>query len=157
MIVNVQKRGAVYAEQAYAQGKMLDHSEWDGVLPRQITPSDVDMVLDNWGRIVFVEFSRECGSWLELSIGQRKFYQAAVGKAGRHIAALCQHSTPVDQQVKTRTGVVSVEFMFWHNGSFRFAKGTNGHWIDMVDRWYVSELGPNQAIAYLCQNTGTLP
>jgi hypothetical protein len=34
---NPGKRGSTYSEEAYARGKMLDHSGWDGLLPRNIT------------------------------------------------------------------------------------------------------------------------
>jgi len=51
------QRGEIIAEQAYAQGKMLDHSGWTGFLPRNITPSDIDMVIANGQSMMLIEWS----------------------------------------------------------------------------------------------------
>jgi hypothetical protein len=137
-------RGAVYAEEAYAQGKMLDNSSWR--LPRNITPSDFDCVFDNRGRMVLAEFSSSCSEWELLSLGQRMAYMSAI--AGTyHLAALCKHSVPKMRQINTRDDVDSFQIMFDVAGDFYVLPTIEGkHWPLLIDRWFKS---PSSAITGL--------
>jgi len=109
-------RGAIMHEQAYAQGKMLNHTGWRDILPRMITPSDCDMqFFDNNGRILLAEFSSRNTGWFELSKGQRMGYEALVklgaGPRVRCIACLCKHSVPKENQINTLTDVKTFSVM----------------------------------------------
>lgn len=84
-------RGRIYAPDAYARAKMLDHSVWGDLLPRLITPSDVDMVIDNrHGFILLCELSRQVSDWKNIKIGQREVYEHLI-KDTRHMAVLLSH------------------------------------------------------------------
>jgi hypothetical protein len=110
------KPGDIVNPQAYAQGKMLQHGKWNGILPRGVTPSDCDMqYFDNAGHILLVEFSRHHSSWHELSRGQRFGYENLITisrESKRHcIAALCQHDVPQDTLICTYSNVVQFSVM----------------------------------------------
>jgi hypothetical protein len=109
------KRGEIIVEQAYAQGKMLDHSSWR--LPRNITPSDTDFVLDIGGCVLFAEFSSQHQEWVDLQNGQRWAYESQV-RHGPHIAALCFHCVRPDRAINTTNDVVSFQVMVHYRGSF---------------------------------------
>lgn len=137
-------RGAVYAEDAYAQGKMLDNSSWS--LPRSITPSDFDCIFDNGGCLVLAEFSSSCRLWAELSRGQRLAYMSAISGTS-HLAALCKHSVPKTRQINTRNDVDSFQAMFAVAGDFFAIQPIAGkHWPALIDRWFCS---PSDAITGL--------
>ena len=105
--------GSIISEQAYAQGKMLDHSEWHGLLPRGATPSDIDMLIANRKKMIFVEFSRNCDDWEQLNTGQCWLYEDIVRNgAGKVIAALLQHSVPTDRTVRTISDVERFQIMY---------------------------------------------
>lgn len=126
-------RGAVFSEQAYAQGKMLDHSEWS--LPRKITPSDIDMCFDNDGRVLYCEISRHHSKWPELHIGQIKLYQAAV-KSTQNLSVLCKHSVPANRQINTRSDIERFSVMV-DCGHFQVTPVfESGRWRAFVDGWF---------------------
>lgn len=131
--------GAIYCEQAYAQGKMLDSSGWSGFLPRTITPSDIDHVFDNAGRMVFTEFSSKTSDWGKLPVGQRLLYENLLkSSGGRHVAALCQHNTPKDKQIDTRKGVIAFSLMRCRDGSVHWTEPFGGdRWDKFVKSWFV--------------------
>lgn len=128
--------GAIYCEEAYAQGKMLDHSEWQGKLPRSITPSDIDQIFDNDGKLLACEWSRSNLRWNELTRGQRDTYMAVV-KSG-HMAALLKHSVPRSRKIKTRTDVESFQVIYLAaNGKPAITDVIDGYlWPIFVDEWY---------------------
>ena len=109
------QRGDIFSTPAYAQGKMLDHSGWK--LPRNITPSDVDMVIDNDGSIIYGELSSWCSHWAGIKEGQRRLYQNAI-RDGKHCAVLCRHSVKPEErrQIDTCYDIESFEAMFWEPG-----------------------------------------
>jgi hypothetical protein len=102
--------GAIYSEAAYAQGKMLDHSGWYGVLPKRITPSDIDAVWDNSGDILFGELSSQHETWGELSRGQILTYFNTIGPVSRHFAVLLKHSV-FGRQIDTFKDIDSFHLM----------------------------------------------
>ena len=105
--------GAIIAEQAYAQGKMLDHSEWNSFLPRGITPSDIDAVVANGQHVLFWELSSQHTTWANVSKGQRRLAKDLVlGSNGNHWAALVKHSVPKTRTIRTVTDVDSFAVMF---------------------------------------------
>lgn len=107
-----QSGGRILCEQAYAQGKMLDSSGWQG-LPRGITPSDIDLTFDNEGRILFTEFARHHTEWSELNKGQQILYRNIVsGSNGMFMAALAKHSVDAERAIKTSEDVESFQPMF---------------------------------------------
>jgi hypothetical protein len=109
------RRGAVHVEQAYAQGKMLNHADWSEVLPRRITPSDVDMAIDNDGAVILCELSTQCSNWKDIPKGQIKLYEALV-KNTVHIAVLAYHRVPPDREINTRRDFQSIQVMLHSDG-----------------------------------------
>src|SRR6266540_2144726 len=125
--------GDVYCAEAYALGKMLDHSAWqqgDRRLPRGITASDIDAgfngrvgpfdgvtALDNLQRTIFIELSRHCGKWVEIQRGQRWVYKTLV-TGGPHCAVICRHNVDPEtgRKICTRHDVVSFQPMFYDHG-----------------------------------------
>jgi hypothetical protein len=93
--MNDYNRGVIRHETAYAQGKMVDHQGWVGALPRKISPSDIDMALDNDGWVLLIELAANGTTLLELPTGQRRLFESLV-RAGRGniLAALWHHDTP---------------------------------------------------------------
>lgn len=108
-----ERRGEIYDEQAYAQSKMLDHSGWESLLPRNITPSDIDEVFDNNGFIILREISRHHSEWKHLQQGQRRLFENLVKNAPhKHVAILWTHDVPKDKQIDTVKNVASFQLMF---------------------------------------------
>lgn len=108
------KRGSIVVEEAYAQGKMLDSSSWDGLLPRNITPSDVDLVFDDlkYGRRLFCEFARNYMDWRDVPRGQSQLYRSlVVSGCGSTYAALVSHDVPIDQTIDTLHDVMTFQVM----------------------------------------------
>lgn len=136
------QRGWIFAEDAYAQGKMLNHGGWNGVLPRLITPSDVDMVFDNNGKIIFIELSRVRSSWQEVTKGQRLLYENLI-RGGAHCACLCKHNVPAAIQIDTRYDVDSFQIMVWDYGLVYSKTYSGTLWEKFVsDGWFGSTNGP---------------
>ena len=132
--------GEIYSELAYAQGKMLDASGWSGFLPRRITPSDVDHVFDDWGAMLFAEFSSQHKKWSELDDGQVWMYQNLVKGSNNAIAALCKHSVPTTRQINTKNDVDSFHVMSAVNGMIKTSCVYDGaRWPGFVLSWYDKE------------------
>lgn len=134
--------GGIHAPEAYALGKMLDHSGW--ALPRGITPCDFDVVFDNNGRIIFCELSSSIAAWEDVSVGQRWAYQSAIRK-GNHCAALCKHDVkPGDcKQINTRFDICLFQVMIYELQSFRVSRVIDGnnHWQAFVFGWFANPDG----------------
>lgn len=121
MKFNNPRPGDIASPQAYAQGKMLQHGRWHGVLRHGITPSDCDMqYFDNAGHLLLAEFSRHHSSWHELKRGQRLGYENLVTisrESQRYcIAALCRHSVPSDKMICTYSNVDEFSVMLCASG-----------------------------------------
>jgi hypothetical protein len=144
-------KGAIYAEQAYAQGKMLDHSEWFSILPRGITPSDIDMVLDNRGRMIFVELTTKYEMFEDLSTGQRILHEG-LAKCGKHVSVLGWHDVPSSRQINTFSDISKVSLMFACDGKIATLNGfTNFDWQVLVKWWFNLEpdSGPDATLKSL--------
>lgn len=144
--------GVIYNEAAYKQSKMLNHSSWqkgDRVLPRGITPSDIDMGflppdnssnfgLDNNGSVIFGELTRGFANWLNIRYGQRRFYEACIDHTP-HCAVLCQHNVPLSEnrQIDTRIDIISFQVMLFDFGFVRCDPyNGNENWQTFVFKWF---------------------
>lgn len=135
--------GSIRSEEAYALGKMLDHSGWGGQLVRRITPSDIDLALDNAGQIMFVELSRLNREWREISHGQRLLNQNFIHDR-LHCAVLATHSIAPENgcKINTWTDIESFQVMIWHHGPIfsRVIEGTM--WRSFARAWCNQLNGP---------------
>lgn len=109
--------GKIIREQAYAAGKMMDSSGWNGLLVRKITPSDIDLCFDGNGKILKCDFSRTCDNWDDLGRwlkGQRTLYWNDI-RYSPHAAALCKHSVKPElgRRIDTLRDVDSFQIMLW--------------------------------------------
>lgn len=130
------KRGDIYNYDLYLQSKTLDHSEWR--LPRCITPSDIDMVFDNAGKILFCDLKNHHCTWDDLSVGQRKLYEAIVRNgAGTQFVALLHHSAPATQKfIRTVSDIEEFQLIYWKDNEIKVSQMFPGsYW-----RVYVEEI-----------------
>lgn len=142
--------GSIIDEQAYALGKMLDNSSWNGLLTRHITPADIDipdipLVFDNDGAIIFADLSRTFDDWQTALPGQRWLYQSVI-KGSRHCAALCKHSVrPEDRRlINTLTDVESFHIMVWDNEAVMSPLWPGSRWQEFVTTWVNLQDGPQR-------------
>ena len=135
--------GAIMHAQAYAQGKMLDSSNWAGVLPRQITPSDIDLIFANRGWMLFCELSSKHSSWQDVPAGQRYLYLELAKKPGQ-VCALCKHCTPQNESIDTMNGVTSFELLFLTKDGLCTLNLPGEYWCQNVMQWFDD---PQRAIA----------
>jgi len=125
--------GKIMAEEAYAQGKMLDNSGWSGVLARGITPSDIDWFVESSGCYLFAEFSRDCMELDCLSRGQQLAYSRLAQRPNGDAVAVCKHSVPTTRAIDTAADVEVC--------TVYFAAGTksvllcNDQWQQLVVKW----------------------
>lgn len=132
-------RGSIYCEQAYAQGKMLDNSKWK--LPRNITPSDIDIVFDDTqhGRVLFVELTSSHTTWNTVSTGQRLLYSGLVIRGcNRVFASLAKHTVPINLQIDTRNDITHFQVMYYASllGWATSQVYTGDLWPEFVDAFY---------------------
>ena len=145
---------SIISEEAYAASKMSYGGSWqegDRVLPRSIKPSDVDMVFDNNGCVLYGELDRDFNSWVEMlqqaksGFATVKAYQSMVRKGDVHCAVLCLHAVkPEDKRViDTRTDVIAFQAMVFHWQSFRVSRVISGneHWQNFVFAWLRNPYG----------------
>lgn len=134
----MQQRGLIFAEQAYAQSKMLDHSGWQNKerpLPRKITASDIDFVFDNLGFVLYGELHRGRTEWKNLKFGQRLMYENLI-KNTPNCAVLCIHESPHDRAIRTREDVIAFQPMFYDFGIVVCATCEgNEAWQKFVEEW----------------------
>lgn len=142
------ERGGIRNADAYARGKMLDHSAWqrEVPLPNLVTPSDIDMVFDNKGWILFCEISSQYAEWPILreskgGTGQVRLYEAAV-EDSIHCAVLCKHSVPLVPQrpIDSRADIESFQVMLYdpQHGllTTELFRG-NAVWQRFVHLWFI--------------------
>jgi hypothetical protein len=126
-----QKRGSILCETAYAQGKMIDHSKWQ--LPRKISLSDVDAVIDNRGWFLLIEFTSCCTMWNELPYGQATLYRNLVkGLKGKAVAVLCRHNVPSNRSICSMNDVWCFSPMT-RNVEYKPKRNINNCWVDFVN------------------------
>jgi hypothetical protein len=132
--------GGIRCPEAYAQGKMLDHSSWYGLMARKITPSDIDMVVESYGCFLFCELSRDADSMATLSRGQRIMLSALSRLNGTHCVAilthgLLSHSKPIDTATDIRSACV-----YFDAGTKRAILDGDG-WIRFAAHWTFDPAG----------------
>lgn len=126
-----QSGGSIMCVEAYAQGKMLDHSSWN--LARGITPSDIDFYVESSGCFLWAEFSRNSVEIESLSRGQELAYTRLSRRPNADAVAVCRHGVPASRQIDTARDVESC--------TVYFASGTksvlldNGQWRKLVTKW----------------------
>ncbi len=99
----------------YRAAKMLDHRGWNLILPRGITPSDVDAVVELGGKILMMEYKFGSPYWEDVPTGQRIMYKTFVqlGK-GDIVAVACRHRQPDEKQlIDSIKDVLSFQPMVW--------------------------------------------
>lgn len=137
-----QSGGAIMCREAYAQGKMLDHSSWN--LARGVTPSDIDMVVESHGCFLWAELTRNGCDWGSLSTGQRMLYDSLAKIPGNHAVCLARHSVPRGELVNTYSDIEAA--------AVRWACGTKAlildgeQWKVLVTEWVPR---PHQVIGWL--------
>ena len=137
-----EKRGSVRHAARYKQG--YDHSGWASVLPRKITPSDIDVVFDNLlnGRQLFCEFTSREALWTEKAHGQRVMYQQVLRTTNYSSASvLCFHSVPSNMPIDSLKDVNSFHVMRCVDGKIIYMPGDQrtfdgSLWPDFVLSFY---------------------
>lgn len=111
------ERGGVYNEQKYLHAKMLDHSWWHGVLPRNITPSDIDMWIELSGFFFYFELSSTTSELASLpKQGQVIGYTRLWKSSSQNIVLICKHSISAnDRQIRTPTDFECVGIYYRQN------------------------------------------
>lgn len=126
--------GGIRCPEAYARGKMLDHSWWAGKMRGRITPSDIDMVVESYGCVMFCEISRDHDRLEFLSRGQRILLRWLAKLNGCHCVALLRHglfshSRPID----TANDILSATVYF--DGGTRVVTLENEEWKLFAIHW----------------------
>lgn len=144
-----QSGGAIICREAYAQGKMLDHSGWH--LSRGVTPSDIDMVVESYGCFLWAELTKNACDWGSLKTGQRILYDSLAKIPGNHVVCLARHSVPTGELVDTFNDIEAA--------AVRWASGTKALLLD-GDQWRVLVAEwvprPQQVIGWLDKHHETL-
>ena len=123
-------RGAILVEQAYAQGKMLDHSSWR--LVRGISPSDIDFVIESGGNFGFVEFSKHFKSIEQLNHGQKLLYERLISRIHKSdFVGLAYHNVPEERSIDTCRDVISAE-IYTQRGNFSL---NQEQWEEFITTW----------------------
>lgn len=110
------KRGAIRDKAKYIRAKTFDHSGWDGLLPRNATPSDNDVVFSNRDAILIAEY-KPFSNFECLQPGQRKLLMSfvAVSKKGLISAALCHSDQTVGESTDSLKDVIAFTYIFQAN------------------------------------------
>ena len=123
-------RGAILVEQAYAQGKMLDHTSWR--LVRGISPSDIDFVIESGGNFGFVEFSKNFKSIEQLNHGQKLLYERLISRMRKSdFVGLAYHNVPEERSIDTCRDVISAE-IYTQRGNFSL---NQEQWEEFIATW----------------------
>ena len=123
-------RGAILVEQAYAQGKMLDHTSWR--LVRGISPSDIDFVIESGGNFGFVEFSKNFKSIEQLNHGQKLLYERLISRLRKSdFVGLAYHNVPEERSIDTCRDVISAE-IYTQLGNFSV---NQEQWEEFITTW----------------------
>lgn len=127
-------RGGIRCPEAYAQGKMLDHSWWSGQMRGKITPSDIDMVVESYGCFLFCELSRDAEELEHLSRGQRIMLSNLARVPGTHCVAILTHglfsrSKAIDTAMDVSTATI------YFDGGTRNKLLTAEEWREFACHW----------------------
>ncbi len=138
----MERRGEVKHRARFAQ--QIEHNGWCDILPRNITPSDIDVVFDNMmlARMLFCEFSSAVSIWGGKPVGQRYAYQQLLKTNNyQNGCVLCRHDVPVGQNVNSLRDVVSFHLMRANRGLVYFLPSETepfhgSIWVDFVKSFY---------------------
>jgi len=135
--------GSIIVEEAYALGKMMESNGWSGLLRNGITPSDVDLVFDNNGKILFCDFSIKYDDWERAICGQRWLYESFI-KSAPHCAVLCKHSVKPDlfRKIDTLRDVERFQAMVWDFERVLSPIFDGAYWQRFVTMWVNEVDGP---------------
>ncbi len=100
-------RGRIRLRMAYAQGKMLNHGSWQFTKNR--TFSDIDAVLDNDGKVLFVELERRAYpiNWPAIGTGQAWLYESVCQASNYFACALARHNVEGDDvEIDSRNDIL---------------------------------------------------
>lgn len=137
-----QSGGAIICHEAYAQGKMLDHSGWH--LARGVTPSDIDMVVESFGCFLFAELTKGDCDWSNLKTGQKILYNSLAKIPGNHVICLARHSVPSGEYVDTYQDIEAA-LVRWATGRKSLLLEAS-QWRFLVTEWVPR---PRQTIGWL--------
>jgi hypothetical protein len=140
------RKGDIIIVEAYAQSKMLDHQDWAGLLPRNIMPSDVDLMMIATAEIMqptriacskailLIEFSRHHRYWKELSYGQRLSYiqDLQLTLPERKFCILAKHSVDTDTKINTVKDIESYQVMWYDGENIQFSRLYKGNFVKMA-------------------------
>jgi hypothetical protein len=137
--------GGIRCPEAYAQGKMLDHSWWSEKMRGRITPSDIDMVVESYGCFLWCEISRDKETIAEMSRGQRILLTNLCQLAGVHCVAVLRHGLMSgSKQIDTANDIQSATVYFDRGSGVatltpdewrQFACGWTFHPANAVTKW----------------------
>lgn len=144
-----QSGGSIICQEAYAQGKMLDHSGWN--LARGVTPSDIDMVVESYGCFLFIELTKGCCDWSNLKTGQRILYDSLAKIPGNHVVCLARHSVSSGRYVDTYMDIEAA-LVRWATGKKSLLLEAS-QWRFLVTEWVPR---PRQAVSWLDKHYETL-
>lgn len=127
--------GKIYCEQAYAQAKMLDHSTWK--FNNGYSFSDIDMVLDDNGKILMVEISSKTPLWHHIPVGQRRLAENfVIAGRGDIVCCLAQHNAPRDRQIDSMSDIIAFSWMNLENGEVKMSPVYGKpYWRSFVSNW----------------------
>ena len=140
-------RGSIRHKARYFQG--FDHSGWNRILPRKITPSDIDVVFDDHlhSRTLLCEFTCSATLWTEKPFGQRTTYMQLLRTSNyANAAVLCRHNVPAENEIRTWEDVVSFHVMRCVEGRVVYTPSDNRpfdgeDWREFVKGFYGLENG----------------
>lgn len=136
-------RGSIHNREAYLREKTLDHSGWLALLPRNITPSDIDAAVDDAGRILLIEMSCVTCDWNDIPDGQHNLYRSLV-RAGRGLitAVIAQHRTTTGRDIDTVDNVIGFTVMYHQPGDLLAINDIryntylgNDNWRKFIQEW----------------------
>jgi hypothetical protein len=132
--------GEIFSKEAYARGKLVESSGWSGKLPRGGTPSDIDLVFDNWGHILLVELNSRSALWSSCSIGQRRLYESLVLAGNGWTWAVCCHWKQPDdtKYISSYDDVLAFQLMTLKRRSIVYHDVIEGasEWQRFVPFWF---------------------
>lgn len=119
---------------------MLNHSAWASLLPRNITPSDVDMTFDNHGDMLLCEISSQHTLWTQIKAGQLINYFSLIAPVSKHFAVLVSHNVK-GRQIDTVADIESFHIMIRKDKVMLFWPGVDraagaSQWVKFVQWWF---------------------
>jgi len=119
--------------------QLFNHVNLSANLPRRISPSDIDMVLDNKrdDRILFGELTM-AESWDEKGKGQRELYERLVMTSGAQcFSVLLTHHMEAEEAIDTLYDVDSFHVMYKQEERITYSDVLGGClWPDFVAEFY---------------------